>query len=111
MNEQIKDAITNGANKNTLRELVYTGDVVTLLQDGLNKVVLGETTFEEILKIVDLENDMTQYNDDNLKTNLKMAQQAHKVDNKTNDKPITSNITSEFKIEKTNNENIETVEF
>ena len=58
MNEKIKDAITNGANKNTLRELVYTGDVVTLLQDGLNKVVLGETTFEEILKIVDLENDM-----------------------------------------------------
>ena len=111
MNEKIKDAITNGANKNTLRELVYTGDVVTLLQDGLNKVILGETTFEEILKIVDLENDMTQYNDDNLKTNLKMAQQAHKVDIKTNDKPITSNITSEFKIEKTNNENIETVEF
>ena len=106
MNEKIK-----GANKNTLRELVYTGDVVTLLQDGLNKVVLGETTFEEILKIVDLENDMTQYNDDNLKTNLKMAQQAHKVDIKTNDKPITSNITNEFKIEKTNNENIETVEF
>ena len=111
MNEKIKDAITNGANKNTLRELVYTGDVVTLLQDCLNKVVLGETTFEEILKIVDLENDMTQYNDDNLKTNLIMAQQAHKVDNKTNDKPITSNISSEFKIEKTNNENIETVEF
>ncbi len=110
MNEKIKDAITNGANKNTLRELVYTGDVVTLLQDGLNKVVLGETTFEEILKIVDLENDMTQYNDDNLKTNLIMAQQAHKADNKTNDKPITSNISSEFKIEKTNNENIETVE-
>ena len=111
MNEKIKDAITTGANKNTLRELVYTGDVVTLLQDGLNKVVLGETTFEEILKIVDLENDMTQYNDDNLKTNLIMAQQAHKADNKTNDKPITSNISSEFKIEKTNNENIETVEF
>ena len=111
MNEKIKDAITNGANKNTLRELVYTGDVVTLLQDGLNKVVLGETTFEEILKIVDLENDMTQYNDDNLKTNLIMAQQAHKAYNKTNDKPITSNISSEFKIEKTNNENIETVEF
>lgn len=111
MNEKIKDAITNGANKNTLKELVYTGDVVTLLQDGLNKVVLGETTFEEILKIVDLENDMTQYNDDNLKTNLIMAQQAHKADNKTNDKPITSNISSEFKIEKTNNENIETVEF
>ena len=111
MNEKIKDAITNGANKNTLRELVYTGDVVTLLQDGLNKVVLGETTFEEILKIVDLENDIAQYNDDNLKTNLIMAQQAHKADNKTNDKPITSNISSEFKIEKTNNENIETVEF
>ena len=36
---KIKDAITNNLPKNELRELVYTGEVVTLLQDGLNKVV------------------------------------------------------------------------
>ena len=74
INDKIKDAITNGAPKHELKELVYTGDVVTLLQDGLNKVIEGETTFEEILKIIDLENDLSSYDDDNLKSNLQMAQ-------------------------------------
>lgn len=78
MNDKIKDAITRGASKHELKDLVYTGDVITLLQDGLNKVILGETTFEEILKIVDLENDMTSYKEDNLRANLKMAQNVQK---------------------------------
>lgn len=81
LNEAIKDAITNNAPKSELRELVYKGDVVTLLQDGLNKVLLGETTFEEILKIVDLENDVNTYSDDNLKSNMVMAQKMN--DDKT----------------------------
>ena len=29
-----------------------------MLQDGLSKVVTGETTFEEILKLIDLEDDL-----------------------------------------------------
>ncbi len=83
INDKIKDAITNGVPKHELKELVYTGDVVTLLQDGLNKVVEGETTFEEILKIIDLENDISTYNDDNLRTNLQMAQNSHKNEEPT----------------------------
>lgn len=74
INEAIKDAIVNNASKKVLRNLVYTGDVITLLQDGLEKVVNGETSFEEILKIIDLENDITSYQEDNLKTNLKVAE-------------------------------------
>lgn len=70
LNQEIKDAITSGSDKKVLRNLVYTGDVVTLLNDGLEKVVLGETTFEEIIKIIDLENDVSSYDDDNLRTNL-----------------------------------------
>ena len=80
LNEEIKDAITRNAPKPELRELVYNGDVVTLLQDGLNKVLLGETTFEEILKIVDLENDVNTYKDDNLKSNMMMAQKVNKTE-------------------------------
>ena len=91
INDQIRDAITNNAPKKTLRELVYTGEVITLLQDGLNKVIEGETTFEEILKIIDLENDLTNYEDDNLKQSLNIANMQHqaqkaqntKVDNST----------------------------
>ena len=78
LSDEIKDAITANTPKHELRELVYKGDVVTLLQDGLNKVLLGETTLEEILKIIDLENDVTSYNDDNLKSNMMMAQRIGK---------------------------------
>ena len=90
MNYKIKDAITRGANKHELKELVYTGDVITLLQDGLNKVILGETTFEEILKIVDLENDMTSYKEDNLKANLRMAQNVQRTEEQKRKEDILS---------------------
>ncbi len=79
INDQIRDAITNDAPKKTLRELVYTGEVITLLQDGLNKVLEGETTFEEILKIIDLENDISNYDDDNLRASLNIANIQHKA--------------------------------
>lgn len=79
INDQIRDAITNNAPKKTLRELVYTGEVITLLQDGLNKVLEGETTFEEILKIIDLENDISNYDDDNLRASLNIANIQHKA--------------------------------
>lgn len=110
MNEKIKDAITNNAPKHVLRDLVYTGEVVTLLQDGLNKVVEGETSFEEILKIVDLENDMTAYKDDNLVANLKMAQKAHSI--KETPQQPTPQVTQQ--VQQINNQipnNVETVEF
>ncbi len=57
INQQIKDAISSGIKKEKLRELVYQSDVVTLLQDGLEKVVNGYTTFEEVLKLIELEDD------------------------------------------------------
>ena len=58
INEEIKDAITYSIPKHELRNLVYTKDTKTLLEDGLEKVVNGETTFEEILKVIDLETDV-----------------------------------------------------
>ena len=77
--ENIKDAIVNAIPKTELRKLVYTGDVITLLQDGLDKVVEGKTSFEEILKIIDLENDLTSYKDFNLKTSLSLTDLKNKV--------------------------------
>ena len=57
VNQEIKDAISSNLRKDKLRELVYRNDVTTLLQDGLEKVVEGKTTVEEILKIIELDND------------------------------------------------------
>ena len=102
INDQIRDAITNNAPKKTLRELVYTGEVITLLQDGLNKVIEGETTFEEILKIIDLENDLTNYEDDNLRQSLNIANMQHKVQQQNKQSNISNDITSE---------NVETIDF
>lgn len=55
INQQIRDAISDGIKKEKLRELVYTDDVDTLLQDGLYKVIEGYTTIEEILNRIELE--------------------------------------------------------
>ena len=97
INDKIRDAITNNAPKKTLRELVYTGEVITLLQDGLNKVIEGETTFEEILKIIDLENDLTNYDDDNLKQSLNIANMQHRAAQQQNhDKDIEKVETLDF---------------
>ena len=55
INQAIRDAISEGIRKEDLRKLVYTSDVTTLLQDGLEKVIQGYTTFEELLKLIELE--------------------------------------------------------
>ena len=58
INQDIRDALSNGKPKEEIRNLVYgTGHVATMLQDGLEKVVDGKTTFEEILKLIELEDD------------------------------------------------------
>ncbi len=58
INQQIRDALSNNRSKEEIRKLVYGGsDVITMLEDGLEKVIKGYTTFEEILKLIELEDD------------------------------------------------------
>ena len=59
VNQDIKDAISSNMKKEDLRHLVYKSNVATLLQDGLEKVIEGLTTFEEILKVIELDDDST----------------------------------------------------
>ena len=59
INQEIRDAITSGMKKEDLRDLVYKTGTITLLQDGLAKVVSGETSFEEILKAIDVDDDLS----------------------------------------------------
>lgn len=87
INEDIRDAITNAMPKHELRRLVYKSDVITLLQDGLEKVLLGETSFSEILKAVDLDNDLSNYEDDNLQNSINDSQN-HNESNKSSTTPV-----------------------
>ena len=55
INQDIRDAISAGIRKDDLRKLVYNKDVITMLQDGLFKVVAGFTTTDEILKLIEVD--------------------------------------------------------
>ena len=73
INDEIRNAINNkDISREKLRELVYTKNVTTLLQDGLEKVLEGITTFEEIYKNVAIDNELDEKYDsenDNFKAN------------------------------------------
>ena len=57
--QAVRDAITRNTPKDELRQLVYgEAGTTTMLQDGLEKVLTGATSFEEILKLIDLEDDL-----------------------------------------------------
>ena len=59
INQEIRDAISTGVKKEDLRELVYNNDVITLLQDGLYKVIAGFTSFEEVLKLIEVDDEIS----------------------------------------------------
>ena len=80
INEEIKDALSTGIKREALRELVYKSDVITLLQDGLEKVADGLTTFEELLKIIELEDDDKVAGDFDLQTALKYTSLTQETD-------------------------------
>ncbi len=58
INQEIRDAIASNVRKEDLRKLVYTSNVTTLLQDGLIKVEEGITTMEEVVKLIELDDDI-----------------------------------------------------
>lgn len=62
INDEIKDALANDRqDRDDLREIVYgRNNVVTLLQDGLQKIIEGQTTFDEIYKLIEVENDIEE---------------------------------------------------
>ncbi len=76
INTLIRDAITENMRKDELRHLVYSQDVTSLLQDGLEKVEAGLTTVEELLKLIDLENSETSKETTiGLKESLRLAEE------------------------------------
>ena len=70
IDQSMKDAIVNNVKKQELRELVYEeGKTITMLQDGLEKVANGLTSFEEIINLIDIAEDIDE-NDEELKRAL-----------------------------------------
>lgn len=59
INQDIKDAISSGMSKTKLRELVFAenSNISTMLQDGLRKVLTGDTSMDEILRLIQLDDE------------------------------------------------------
>ncbi len=70
LNQDIRDAIVNGMKRSDLRRLVYEEcETTTLLEDGLQKVINGDTSFEEIVRVIDIDSDLEE-GQDNIKNAL-----------------------------------------
>ena len=62
INDEIRNALNEeDLEKDDLNKLVYKSDVITMLQDGLLKILDGSTTFDEIYKIIDVDDDLDIY--------------------------------------------------
>ena len=65
LNQEIRDAIVNNVRKDELRDLVYNKTKVkSLLEDGLSKVLNGDISFEEVLRVIDVEEDFGEADSD-----------------------------------------------
>ena len=94
INQEIRDAISENIKREELRSLVYKSDVTTLLQDGLEKVLDGKTTFEELLKLIELDDDDKGAGLYDLKTALEQTTITKSVvDEAKVEKPATQTIT------------------
>ena len=99
LNQQIQDAITKGVPKNVLRKLVYgENGTETMLEDGLEKVLEGKTSFDEIIKLIDLKDDLGSGSqlglDDQLEASRMDTINANAINLGNN--PININITPEL---------------
>ena len=89
INQKIRDALSDDAPKDVIRGLVYgEADVTTMLQDGLEKVLEGHTSFGEIIKLIELDDDEQVTGDTSLEesideTKTALAAQQKKSTNST----------------------------
>lgn len=58
ISQEIRDAISNNVSREELRKLVYNKDVITMIQDGFYKVLAGFTTVTEVLKLIELDDEI-----------------------------------------------------
>ena len=88
----LRDAINDETlPREELRHLVYTENVTTLLQDGLNKVVSGITSFNEIYKLIEIDDELdSHYDKDLLNSDVNNEKKVLEPEEDNNEKPNNS---------------------
>lgn len=65
INDELRNAISNNKRRDLIRNIIYEENN-TIIKDGLQKAINGDTSFEEIIRILDLKIDFTE-NDEKIK--------------------------------------------
>lgn len=77
--DHLRDVISDASiDKEQLRKIVYNGETTTLLQDALEKVVEGYTSFEEVTLKVEIDADL----DDSIRTTIRRKEALKKLEAK-----------------------------
>ncbi len=86
IDDYLRDAINDETiQREELRKLVYTNNVTTLLQDGLEKVIEGYTSFNEIYKLIEIDDELdSHYSAEMLGNDLLTEELNENVDVATN---------------------------
>ncbi len=67
IDDYLRDAINDEMlQREDLRKLVYTENVTTLLQDGLEKVLAGITSFNEIYRLIEIDDELDSHYSDEM---------------------------------------------
>ena len=100
LDDNIRNALNNEKlEKKELAKMVYTGKTITMLQDALIKCLEGQTTFEEVYRTIEIENEDDDNYENEMAEEIKaklavLEEQAAAVVNDTNsleEASVTSN--------------------
>ena len=118
LDQEIRDAIIGNVSKQELRKLVYKDSkTIPMFADGLEKVVNGETSFEEILNLIDITEDIDEDDEELLQiivgsnNDNTQNQNLETLNNKTleNNSNVTNQTTNTIDIFEEVEESIETL--
>lgn len=59
IDNELRNAISNNRNRKLIRNIIYEENN-NIIKDGLQKAINGDTSFEEIIRIMDLKLDLTE---------------------------------------------------
>ena len=81
LNDDIRAAISNeNLEKKELAKMVYDGNTITMLQDALIKCLEGKTSFEEVYRNIEIENEDDDNYENEMATDIKESVPVEEVE-------------------------------
>lgn len=108
IDDELRNAIANNKDRNLIRKIIYS-DTNSILKNGFLKVIEGETSFEEIIRITDIKIDFDE-EQNNLKQYILGNTQEIKNSNSINDENIQNQINNNEQTENKTKEEIQNTE-